>query len=249
MATKAKKKTSAKQKAASKVRPKKDAKTEGKRPTRPSTFRGISDSKRIEQMIEALRTEYPDAHCQLNFSNAFELLIATILSAQCTDVMVNKVTPELFEKYPNPQTFHAAPAEEIEKAIFKTGFYRNKTKSVKKACAMLLEKHNGVVPSTMEDLLDLGGVGRKTANCVLGNAFGTPGVVVDTHVKRLSYRMGYTSESNPDKIERDLMEIAPQEEWTLLSHLFGDHGRASCSARKPECDTCAVEHLCPKILD
>jgi len=227
------------------------AKAKKKAPGKPtrSIFRGVPDDRRIEQMIESLKAEYPDAHCQLNFSNAFELLIATILSAQCTDVMVNKVTPALFEKYPDPQAFHDARAEDIEKAIFKTGFYRNKTKSVKKASAMLIETHGGAVPNTMEELLSLGGVGRKTANCVLGNAYGIPGVVVDTHVKRLSFRMGYTSETNPDKIERDLMEIAPQEEWTVLSHLFGDHGRASCSARKPECDACAVEHLCPKILD
>jgi len=212
-------------------------------------FKGKSNKRRIEEMIEALKKEYPDARCQLNFTNAFELLIATILAAQCTDAMVNRVTPDLFEKYPDAKAFDDAPSGDIEKAIFKTGFYRNKTRSIKKACATLLETHGGEVPDTMEELLALGGVGRKTANCVLGNAFGIPGIVVDTHVKRLAYRMGYTEETNPDKIERDLMDITPRQEWTLLSHLFGDHGRATCKARSPECDTCAVEHLCPKILD
>ena len=237
MATKPKKRTKAKAKAKAKARPK-----------RPVDYNGVPHAERMTQVVAALKQEYPDAHCQLNFSSPFELLIATILSAQCTDAMVNSVTPALFQKYPDPQAFHDAPAEDVEKAIFKTGFYRNKTKSIKKACAMLLEQHHGEVPSTMEELLALGGVGRKTANCVLGNAFGIPGVVVDTHVKRLSNRMGFTVQSNPDKIEFDLMEITAKQDWTILSHLLGDHGRASCSARKPLCDECAVAHLCPKIM-
>jgi endonuclease-3 len=212
-------------------------------------FRGMDDSKRVRSMIEVLGNEFPDAHCQLNFSSAFELLIATILAAQCTDAMVNRVTPELFSTYPTPQSFIDAPSEELEQAIYKTGFYRNKTKSIKKCCQALVEKHNGEVPSTMDELVALGGVGRKTANCVLGNVFGIPGIVVDTHVRRLANRMGYAAESNPDKIEKDLCEIVPEDEWTHFSHLLADLGRSWCDARKPQCDECPVEHLCPKIMD
>lgn len=201
------------------------------------------------KMIGALTREYPDAHCMLDFSNSFELLIATILAAQCTDAMVNRVTPKLFKRYPTPEAFIAAPSKDIEQAIYKTGFFRNKTKSIKKCCQSLVENHGGEVPKTMEELLALGGVGRKTANCVLGNAFGIPGVVVDTHVRRLAYRMGFTGETNPDKIESDLAAITPRKEWTHLSHLLADHGRNMCEARNPRCDECPVEHLCPKILD
>ncbi|MDH3214836.1 MAG: endonuclease III [Candidatus Krumholzibacteria bacterium] len=211
-------------------------------------FRGTDDRRRVGTMIGILGAEYPDAHCMLNFSNAFQLLISTILAAQCTDVMVNRVTETLFQDYPSPQEFVDASPDDIEQAIYKTGFYRNKTKSIKKCCQALIDKHDGQVPSTMEELLALGGVGRKTANCVLGNAFAVPGIVVDTHVKRLAHRMGYTTESNPDKIERDLCEIVPKKEWTHFSHLLADHGRKYCAARKPLCDECPVEHLCPKIL-
>jgi endonuclease-3 len=209
----------------------------------------MDNAKRVRTMIELLSNEYPDAHCMLDFSTAFELLIATILAAQCTDVMVNRVTETLFKTYPSPQSFIDAASQEIEEAIYQTGFFRNKTKSIKKCCQTLVEKHAGEVPSTMEELVALGGVGRKTANCVLGNAFGVPGIVVDTHVRRLANRMGYTVESNPDKIEMDLADIVPQEEWTLFSHLLADHGRSYCDARNPRCDECPVEHLCPKILD
>lgn len=212
-------------------------------------LRGMDDTKRARTMIEVLTAEYPDAHCMLNFSSAFELLIATILAAQCTDAMVNRVTETLFKTYPTPQSFLDAPAEKIEKAIFKTGFYRNKTKSIKKCCQTLVDEFGGEVPSTMEKLLTLGGVGRKTANCVLGNVFQIPGIVVDTHVRRLSNRMGFTTQSNPDKIEADLSDIIPKDEWTHFSHLMADHGRSFCDARKPLCDECPVEHLCPKILN
>lgn len=207
------------------------------------------DRTRVLKMIELLKQEYPDARCMLDFESAFELLIATILAAQCTDVMVNRVTPELFSKYPTPQAFLDAPSEDIEKAIYKTGFYRNKTRSIKKCCEALVSDHGGKVPQTMEQLVTLGGVGRKTANCVLGNIWGIPGVVVDTHVKRISNRMGYTVESNPDKIEQDLMKVVPEEEWILFTHLITNHGRSLCTARKPLCGECPVEHLCPKILD
>jgi endonuclease-3 len=209
----------------------------------------MDNGKRVRNMIDILSNEYPDAHCMLDFSNAFELLIATVLAAQCTDAMVNRVTPGLFEAYPSPQAFLDAPVEELQQAIYKTGFYRNKTKSIKKCCQALIDNHSGEVPSTMEELVALGGVGRKTANCVLGNVFGIPGIVVDTHVRRLANRMGYTAQSNPDKIETDLTAIVPEDEWTHFSHLLADLGRSYCDARKPQCDECPVEHLCPKILD
>ena len=209
----------------------------------------MDDGKRIRAIIDVLTEEYPDAHCMLNFSSAFELLIATILAAQCTDAMVNQVTATLFKKYPTPRAFLDAPSEEIEQAIYKTGFYRNKTKSIKKCCQTLVDNFDSEVPSTMKDLLTLGGVGRKTANCVLGNVFGVPGLVVDTHVKRLANRMGFTMHSNPDKIELDLNVIVPEEDWTRFSHVITDHGRGYCDARKPRCEECPVEHLCPKIID
>lgn len=209
----------------------------------------MNDEKRAAKIIDILSSEYPDARCMLNFSNAFELLIATILAAQCTDAMVNSVTDTLFEEYPSPQAIVRAPQDRIEQAIYRTGFYRNKARSIKKCCQALVDRHGGEVPSTMEELVALGGVGRKTANCVLGNAFGVPGIVVDTHVKRLSNRMGFSAETNPDKIEMDLNEVVPRSEWTHFSHLLADHGRACCTARNPRCDECPVGHLCPKILD
>jgi endonuclease-3 len=215
--------------------------------TRKAT--GDDGAKRISKMIEILAAEFPDARCMLDHSSPFELLVATILAAQCTDAMVNQVTKSLFQKYPTPRSYLDAPQEELEKDIYKTGFYRNKAKSLKSCCASLIEKHGGKVPSTMEELTALGGVGRKTANCVLGVSFGIPGIVVDTHVRRLAARMGYTVESDPDKIEQDLMEIAPQKEWTRMSHLLAALGRSYCTARKPNCAECPVEHLCPKIID
>jgi endonuclease-3 len=207
------------------------------------------DPKRMAGMIDILSREFPDARCMLDHSSPFELLIATILAAQCTDAMVNQVTPALFERYPTPEAFVSAPPEDLEKAIYKTGFFRNKAKSIKNCCQSLLERHDGSVPSTMEDLTALGGVGRKTANCVLGVSFGVPAVIVDTHVRRLARRMGYTEENDPDKIEQDLAGITPEELWTRMSHLFAALGRAYCAAKKPRCDACPVADLCPKILD
>jgi endonuclease-3 len=246
---KAKKKTGRKPRratAATKQRGKAVKATAGRKRTRS---RGMDNGKRMRLMIETLSSEYPNAHCMLNFSNAFELLIATILAAQCTDAMVNRVTETLFKTYPSPQAFLDAQAEQLERAIYKTGFYHNKTKNIKKCCQALVDNHNGEVPSTIEELVALGGVGRKTANCVLGNVFGVPGIVVDTHVRRLANRMAYTAQSNPDKIEADLNEIVPEDEWTHVSHLLADLGRSYCDARKPQCDECPVEHLCPKILE
>jgi endonuclease-3 len=219
-----------------------------RRGKRPDPGRA-DDAKRITQMIEILAREFPDAHCMLDHSSAFELLVATILAAQCTDAMVNQVTRTLFEKFPAPGDYADAPTAELEQEVYRTGFYRNKTKSLKKCCRSLIERHGGKVPSTMEELIALGGVGRKTANCILGVSFGIPGIVVDTHVRRLSRRMGYTEETNPDKIERDLMAIAPEHEWTHMSHLLADLGRSYCNARRPRCDECPVEYLCPKNLD
>lgn len=191
--------------------------------------------ERAEEILRKLYEHYPDAHCELNHRNAFELLIATILSAQCTDVRVNKVTKELFEDYPTPQHFADAPIEDIEEAVKSTGFYRNKAKSIKETSQILVEEHDGEVPSTMKELLNLRGVARKTANVVLGNAFNiNDGVVVDTHVKRISNRLGLTKHSNTNKIEKDLMALFPREHWTMLSHLMIFHGRNACKARFSE---------------
>src|SRR5437868_11331288 len=188
-------------------------------------------SARVKKIISNLKKTYPDAHCELNHSNPLELLVATILSAQCTDKRVNIVTAELFKRYRVAADYVAAPASELEEAIKSTGFFRNKTKSIKTACQNLVEKHAGQVPRTMEELIALGGVGRKTANVVLGNAFNVNvGIVVDTHVARLSQRLGLTSEEQPEKIEQILMELVPQDQWTLFSHLLIWHGRRRCYA-------------------
>lgn len=194
------------------------------------------DKERAREILHALYEHYPDAACALTHRNAFELLVATILSAQCTDVRVNKVTPELFEVYPTPEEMANAPVEELEELVRSTGFYRNKAKALKESSQVIVEKHGGQVPDTMEGLLDLYGVARKTANVVLGNAFNkNVGVVVDTHVRRLSNRFGLTEEEkNTDKIERDLMALFPREHWTDLSHLMIHHGRNACKARISE---------------
>ena len=203
---------------------------------------------RTQSIIEGLRKAYPTAHCELNHSNPLELLIATILSAQCTDKRVNLVTPQLFKKYPSAAALANAPTADLENAIKTTGFFRNKTKSIKTACQALVERHGGEVPRTMEELRELGGVGRKTANVVLGNAFNINcGVVVDTHVARLSKRFGLSAEDVPEKIEQDLMQLVPQDEWTLFSHLLIWHGRRRCFARNPDCPNCEVKKLCPRI--
>ena len=203
---------------------------------------------RIRKIIAGLKKAYPDAHCELNFSNPLELLIATILSAQCTDKRVNIVTTELFKKYRTAADYVVAPASELEEAIKTTGFFRNKTKSIKSAAESLVEKHRGEVPRSMEELLELGGVGRKTANVILGNAFDiNVGIVVDTHVARLSQRLGLTREKDPQNIEQQLMEMVPQKEWTLFSHWLIWHGRRRCYARNPDCGNCEIKSLCPRI--
>jgi endonuclease-3 len=189
---------------------------------------------------------YPDAHCELNYSNPLELLVATILSAQCTDQQVNLVTAELFRKCRRAQDYAGASLRDLENAIRRLGFFRNKARSIQACCAKLVARHGGAVPRTMEDLTALDGVGRKTANVVLGNAFGVnAGVVVDTHVSRLSQRLGLTRETTPEKIEQDLMRLVPREKWTLFSHWLIWHGRRRCSARSPDCANCELAALCP----
>ena len=200
---------------------------------------------RITKIRKILKRTYPDVKTQLYYKNPFELLVATILSAQCTDKQVNSVTPGLFKKYKKPADFIKAPISEIEDAIRSTGFFRNKTKSIKGCCQGLVDLYKGKVPGTLEELIKLPGVGRKTANCVLGAAFDVPGVVVDTHVKRLSIRMGFTDNSNPDKIEEDIMKMLPRERWRRFSDILIYHGREVCNARKPAHEMCAVADLCP----
>ena len=203
---------------------------------------------RTKKIIAGLEKTYPTAHCELVHQNPLELLIATILSAQCTDKRVNIVTEKLFKKYRSAKDFANADIFELENDIRSTGFYKNKARNIKAACADIVEKHGGKVPQTMEELLQLGGVGRKTANVVLGNAFAiNVGVVVDTHVARLSHRLGLTAHRAPEKIERDLMALVPQKRWTLFSHWLIWHGRRRCEARKPDCAHCEIESHCPRI--
>jgi len=196
--------------------------------------------------MDTLRRTYPDAHCELNYSNPLQLLIATILSAQCTDKQVNIVTQDLFKKYKTAADFANADLPELANDIRRIGFFRNKAKNIKACCQQLVEKYGGKVPETMEQLVDLEGVGRKTANVVLGNAFDiNEGVVVDTHVGRLTQRLSLTRESTPEKIEAEMMTLIPRKDWTLFSHWLIWHGRRRCFARKPDCGKCEVRELCP----
>lgn len=201
---------------------------------------------RVKKIMHGLHTTYPDAHCELNFSNPLELLVATILSAQCTDKQVNIVTANLFKKYKTAADYAQVAPAELEQDVHSLGFFRNKTKSIQNACRNIVEKHRGEVPKTMDELQALGGVGRKTANVVLGNAFGiNVGVTVDTHVVRLSARLGLTLETDPEKIEQDLMKLVPQDKWAIFSHWLIWHGRRRCFARSPECPQCEIRALCP----
>ena len=208
--------------------------------------KGDNNKKRVGKIITLLKKRYPDAKCSLNFKSPLELLIATVLSAQCTDVRVNIVTKELFKKYKTAEDYARARPEILEDDIRSTGFYKNKTKSIINCCKKISHNHGGAVPATLDELVKLDGIGRKTANVILGNAFGIPGITVDTHVKRVSYRLALTENQDPVKIEYDLMELVPEKEWTHFSHLIIFHGRNTCSARKPLCGECVVEHLCPK---
>jgi endonuclease-3 len=203
--------------------------------------------KDISRIVELLHDLYPDAETELDWKTPLQLLFATILSAQSTDKRVNEVTPGLFEKYPTVEDFARADPEELEQDIQSTGFYRQKAKRLIGAAQQIVEEHDGEVPETMEELVDLPGVARKTANVVLGSAFGKPvGVVVDTHVKRLAYRLGLSQRDDPVKIERDLMEELPQNEWIFAAHALIWHGRRVCKARKPQCEECSLEPWCPR---
>ncbi len=206
----------------------------------------VDEKKRVGEIIRTLKKEYPDARCSLDYSSPLELLVATILSAQCTDERVNKVTPGLFRRYPTADDYASAPSEELEREIHSTGFFRNKAKSIQGACRRLREEHGGRVPDTMDELLKLPGVARKTANVVLGNAYGrASGVVVDTHVARLSERLGLSAEKAPEKIEQDLMRLVPRRDWVLFPHLLIAHGRKICKARAPLCCECPLQQVCP----
>lgn len=217
-----------------------------KSPSKRKKKKGVELKTHALEILSRLKKEYPDAHCELDFTSPLELLAATILSAQCTDKRVNMVTPELFRTYPDAESMSAAQPERLEEIIKSTGFFRNKTKSLLGMSAAVAERHGGVVPSTMEELVKLPGVGRKTANVVLGNAFGiNEGVVVDTHVGRLAVRLGLTNETDPVKVEQALMPLFPQIDWALLSHLLIFHGRRVCIARAPKCGECVLNDICP----
>lgn len=206
-----------------------------------------AEIRRMAEILKILKREYPEAKCSLDHKNDFELLVATILSAQCTDERVNKVTPALFARYPTADAMAKANLQGIEKLIKSCGFYKNKALSIKGAACDIMKKHWGKVPNDLEKLIELPGVGRKTANVVLGNIFGVPGLVVDTHVKRLTYRMGFTKHTSPEKIEQEMMLIVPKEDWVEFSHLLIYHGRAICTAKKPLCEECPLSKYCPKV--
>ena len=204
--------------------------------------------QRVRKLIARLQETYPEAHCELNHTSPLELLIATILSAQCTEKRVNQVTLDLFKRYRSAAEYARAPLGELEEAIKTTGFFRNKARSIKACCQALVDQHHGEVPRTMEALTQLEGVGRKTANVVLGNAYGiNSGVVVDTHVARLSQRLGLTTQKEPARIEPALMPLVPREQWTMFSHWLIWHGRRRCFARTPDCDHCEIGALCPRV--
>lgn len=208
-----------------------------------------SEKRRHARLLEKLRDLYPEAECALHFGNPFELLVATILSAQSTDKTVNQITPALFQKYPAPAAMAEADINELEALIRSSGFFHNKAKNLQAGAAAIINEHHGEVPRTMAELIALPGVGRKTANVVLGNAFGiNTGVVVDTHIRRISQRLGFTKEQNPEKIERDLMSIVPQEDWTVFAHRMIQHGRQICQARRPKCNECLLAPECPFVV-
>ena len=202
-------------------------------------------SKRTKRILKRLQKEYPDTRCLLDFDTPLQLLVATILSAQCTDERVNGLTPELFRRYPDAKAFAQEELESLEGAVRPTGFYRNKARNIQSCCRTLLDEHHGEVPSEMDVLVGLPGVGRKTANCVMAYAWNQPAIIVDTHVKRLSHRLGLSTQKDPDKIEFDLQALLPKKSWTDLSLVLGFHGRRVCTARKPQCASCVVADLCP----
>ena len=202
---------------------------------------------RARKIVRLLARLYPDAHCALDYETPLQLLIATILSAQCTDRRVNLVTPALFARYTSVKAFAEAEPRELETAIASTGFFRNKARNIIACCRDLAAHHNGQIPDVMEELVKLPGIGRKTANVILGNAFDVPGITVDTHVGRVSRRLGLTTHTAPEKVKRDLMDLIPKKEWTMFSHRMIFHGRQVCHARNPKCDECLLAKVCPKI--
>jgi endonuclease-3 len=202
---------------------------------------------RAGRIVRRLARAYPDAHCALHFRNPLELLVATILSAQCTDARVNRLTPALFARHPDAAAFANADRKELERLIKPTGFFRNKARNVMLCCKQLVERHGGQVPATMKELVKLTGIGRKTANVILGNAFATPGIPVDTHVGRVSRRLGLTTHTNPVKVERDLMALVPKKHWSMFAHRMIFHGRQVCRARKPRCESCSLAGRCPRV--
>ena len=204
----------------------------------------MTPGEKIGPILTILEQHYPDAHCTLDFANPLELLVATVLSAQCTDVRVNKETPAIFKKYPTAADYAAAPLADLEAAFHPTGFFRQKAKSVQGICRALVERFGGEVPASLEELVKLPGIGRKTANVILGNAFGIPGITVDTHMGRVTQRLGLTQNQDPVKIEFDLMPLAPRERWTKFSHQIIWHGRQICTARKPQCPACPLLLYC-----
>lgn len=220
-----------------------------KKPVKKSGPKKVSAAKKAPYLetLALFKRYYPDAHCALNYTTPFELLVATVLSAQCTDERVNMVTPHLFKKYPTPQKMAKAPVEDIENIIRSTGFFKNKAKNLKECAIALVEKYKGEIPQDLEALVELAGVGRKTANVVLGNAFNiASGIVVDTHVSRLSQRLGWVQTDNAVLIERELVKHIPKNDWVMFSHYLISHGRAICKARKPDCSHCFLEETCPK---
>ena len=210
--------------------------------------RPAAEKPRFKRIVSLLAREYPEPRCALSFEDPLQLIVATVLSAQCTDQRVNEVTKDLFRRYRTARDYTKAPASRLERDIRPTGFYRNKARSIKGLCAAIVERHSGDVPSTMEELVDLPGVGRKTANVVLAEGFGIPGLAVDTHVRRLSGRLGLTEQTDPDKIEKDLTQIVPPPDWNALSLRLIQHGRSVCKARRPLCEECALLRYCPTGL-
>ena len=204
-----------------------------------------AQKERALEVVRRLETEYPDATCSLDYQDPVQLMVATILAAQCTDERVNIVTKTLFKQYKSAKDFAKAPDGELEEAVRTCGFYRQKAKSIREACRDVVEKHGGRIPNSMEDLVKLRGVGRKTANVLMAECFEPVGVIVDTHCKRLSNRLGFTTKADPDKIEQDVMKILPQQHWRMYSHCLVFHGRAVCNARSPKCSQCVVRDLCP----
>lgn len=215
----------------------------------PSSFKESFDLKvkRAKKAVELLAKHYPKAHCALDHENAFQLLIATILSAQCTDERVNKVTPVLFKRFPTPKSYLNADIQDIEELVRTTGFFKNKAKNIKACAEQLVARHKGEVPQTMEELHALPGVGRKTANVVLGNIFGIPSMVVDTHVTRVSNRLGFVRGSDAVKLELELQKLIPEKDWTIYSHYIITHGRTLCTARSPQCKICFLNKVCPQL--